>query len=521
MKTHWLNLSEQKKLWLSTLILFSILIANALFINFCAFRGFYLFDFGLFLDGAWRVYKGQRVYADFYFYTGPLHLYMLAVFFWLFGFGKAAILAHLLVVGSTVIIVTFFSAIKRLPLFIVTILTLLSATCYYTNRPHPWYDHSAYLWGILATWALITYLPFQKSRQAFKVGIICGAMVVFALLTKTNIGLAYGFAFLIVLLAGSEQLSSLKGYVIGAVTSFLFVILSTRAPHAFFDNMHQALSSGIQQNKIQLLFSVQVWLKNFYWLPALIVLCNVLLADRRTVLKHLALFALFFGTAFVALFSLNTGSECYPANLSLMGIYLTLVFILLEQITPSIQQSKKWFILNRLTYWALVIFAVCEIVFTVTFAYARATQDIHPEHRLPQYRNGFYELKTKPFQGWRFDVYEGQILDEIVQFVNLIPKKDSLLVLSHLFIVYSLAGRNSYRGIPVDFNPGTDPAPGEQWHKVHERILNNPPDWILVSKEPGRIANELVEYLQLEPLLPEYKLIKTWGKYGILRRNSL
>jgi hypothetical protein len=518
-KTSLAELTNFNHAWPPLGALFLVLIGNALFMHFCAFRGFYLFDFGLFIDGAWRVYRGQQVYVDFYYFTGPFHLYMLAIFFHLFGFGKIAILAHLIVVGSLAIMATFFTTARKLPMLPVILLTVLSATCYYTNRPHPWYDQSAHLWGIFGIWALTTSLPFQKSKRAFWVGFICGAMAILALMTKTNIGLAYGLVFLIVLLVGAERLYSIKGYVIGVIISFILTLLATGAPHGYFENLRQTLSAE-HQNRFTNLFSISVWFKNYYWIPALIVLGNVLAAKRESVKRFVSMFVLFFGIAFAGLFSMNTGSEQYPAHLPLMAMYLAAAFIFLGLIKPQ-RQSKKSFGLNQLSYWALVVFTASEIVFTASFAYARATQNAHPEPELFAYRSSNYEMRTAPFRGWRFNQFDGEVVDLIVDYLNtVVPKEDSFLVLCDLAIIYALTGRDSYRGVPINGLANIDPAPGKQWEDTRTQILNHLPDWLLIKKQDGHLVDELFDYLKLNPILTQYELTKMWGPYGIFKRKK-
>jgi len=70
-----------------------ILILNAFFLKFNAFRGLNFFDISAFTDASWRVYSGQKPYVDFMFVSGPVHLYLNAFFFFLFGIGKNAFLA--------------------------------------------------------------------------------------------------------------------------------------------------------------------------------------------------------------------------------------------------------------------------------------------------------------------------------------------------------------------------------------------------------------------------------------------
>ena len=98
---------DRQSLRVPLIPLAALLVANAFFLHFNAFRGFNFFDMGSFLDASWRVYQGQIPYVDFIYISGPIHLYMNALFFFLFGFGKTAILIHLLTVSSIVIVITY------------------------------------------------------------------------------------------------------------------------------------------------------------------------------------------------------------------------------------------------------------------------------------------------------------------------------------------------------------------------------------------------------------------------------
>jgi hypothetical protein len=498
-------------------MLLLILIGNALFLNFCAFRGFYHFDFGLFLDAGWRIYRGQQMYVDFFYHAGPVHPHLIALFFYPFGFSKAAIFAHLVTIGSAVIIATYFSALRKIPLVLVLLVATLSATCYYTNRPHPWYDQSAYLWVILGIWLLVHQLPFKSGRAAFWTGLGTGVFAILALMTKQNIGLICGLVFGLVLLCSPERIKAVSGYALGTGAAFAAIVLASGAPLIFLEST-VAKASNAAGSRVSRLLALSAWFKNYYWLPAMIVLCNAWRAQKGM----LATTVLFLGTFFIALFSFHTGSERYAASISLMGIYVAHAFVILYQMkTAADGAAQKLF--HRLSVFILFVFAIWEIVFSAHFAYLRATEPEHPEPKLPRYRNGDYQLKIGPFQGWRFDENDGRTLDEIVLIVgSAVPKSESLLILTHLNVVYGLAGRDGYLRVPVGFVANYHPARGKQWDQVHERLVNDPPDWLLIHRSPNADnVNELVDYLELPPdWFKPYSLLRSWGRYALLKRDT-
>jgi len=93
-------------------IMSCLLLGNAIFLNFNAFRGFNFFDFGAFMDAAWRVVNGQRPYIDFIYFTGPVHLYVTSFFYAIFGFGQLGVLMNIVVIHSIVILLSFLLAKK-------------------------------------------------------------------------------------------------------------------------------------------------------------------------------------------------------------------------------------------------------------------------------------------------------------------------------------------------------------------------------------------------------------------------
>ena len=123
--------------WPVTLFLPLVLVLNMLILSRVAFLDFSDLDWGGFLDASWRVFIGQKVYHDFFYHSGPVHLYMNAFFFQLFSFGKNAILAHLVTVNSLMILATFFATYRRVPVFFTILTTVHTLTSYYWIYPHP------------------------------------------------------------------------------------------------------------------------------------------------------------------------------------------------------------------------------------------------------------------------------------------------------------------------------------------------------------------------------------------------
>jgi len=124
-------LTLKKKEFLGISVLVLILIGNAFFLKYNAFRCFNFLDMGAFLDAGWRVFRGQRPYIDFIYFEGPVHLQLHALSFHLFGFGKTAIFSHLIFVHSVVIILVYFMLQSRVNRWIAFLVTLLTAPSFY------------------------------------------------------------------------------------------------------------------------------------------------------------------------------------------------------------------------------------------------------------------------------------------------------------------------------------------------------------------------------------------------------
>jgi hypothetical protein len=488
-----------------------VLAANAWYLRFAALQGFNYFDYGSFLDASWRVFRGQRPYIDFIYTTGPVHLYMNAFFFLLFGFGKSAILTHLITMSSAVIVLCYLTFRKLLPLWITLLLTLFAATGFYWSYPHPWYDQSAYFWGILALWFLMPRLPLKGARTAYAAGALSGGCSVLSLLTKTNIGGAFGLAFFVYLLFESERWRALLGFAVGALAAAAVMAVLIGAPAKYVE---QALLSYGPTGTTQLVrfMFLPVWFKNLYWLPA-IVIPLALGSERRLFRPHLALF---YGIAGVGLFALNTGSLRGKDNLPLVPYFLGLGFIMLVESWKAAPSRGRKILLGI----ALAVMTATTVVQTHRSADI-SIRRARGELGVTALNQGDYELQTPELRGWRVSRETGEILDQIVKFVREeVPPNESFLILSDLQIIYPLAGRDSYRGIPFIWHAGIMPTPGAQAEEVRKRIVDHPPDWILTSRQAGPFPfHEIIPYLGLTgDFWSPYVLVKTWGIYGMFKR---
>ena len=491
---------------LMLLSLAMILIANAVFLSYHAFRCFNLFDMGAFLDASWRVFKGQLPYRDFFYYNGPLHLYMNAFFFHLFGFGKTAILAHLVVVHSIIITLVFFILAKRVPHYITLAVTLLAVPSFYWTIAHPWHDQSAHLWGIIGIALLAWNLPFKNTRTAFWISFCCGILTPLSYITKSNLGAGYGIMFFAVLLSLASRKQALLGYLSGGLTGVFLSLLILRLPVEFVQQTIIDNGSFIE-TRLSSILSLSNTFSNYYWLPLSIVLLNALISSKRTG----GLLALFIGMSLFCIYSVSTGGVIIPANIFLWGIQMALGFLVLFNL---IQQTNGW--QKKLQHFSLWIFIGLTILLTLIAAQRGLALKVWTYKRPNPF--GTYALKSKPLEGWLFHPAEGKALDDMTFFIQkMIPKEQSLLNLTDMYIIYALTGRDSFRNISFQFLENILPSPGQQTDMVHEHILHNPPDWILTHLGS---YNEDIRILGLQEFVQtQYAPVMHSGFYILLKKR--
>lgn len=113
---HSSQLSPSLRPWLlMDFVYLSALVLCAIFLWKNGFRVFKSFDMGSFIDMAWRIYKGQKPFADFVTYVGPVHSYWMAFFFHLLGFGKAALWACTFGTAAVAITATYVAVRQKVP----------------------------------------------------------------------------------------------------------------------------------------------------------------------------------------------------------------------------------------------------------------------------------------------------------------------------------------------------------------------------------------------------------------------
>ena len=493
---------------LSFTFLIVILVGNAFFLNYNAFRCFNMLDMGGFLDASWRVFCGQRPYIDFIYYSGPMHLYMNAFFFFIFGFGKTAILAHLILVHSVVVVLIFLMLYKQVPRLVTFLVTLLTTPSFYWNVSHPWHDQSTHFWGIIGIFLIVQQF-YSKSKRLFRTSIICGILSMVAFITKTNLGVAYVVLFFLVFISFSERKKALGGYFLGIAIGIILSLFIIRFPgeylnQSIFDN------SVLLKSRLGILLNPAGWFVNYYWVMVVIVISNVVMQFEKT-RKCQEMVYLFILVSLMGIYAANTGGVLTEANNFLWGIQMALAVIVLYALrNPELSVFKKRFqqvsfVLSKTFIGFLIFLAVRDGVQLKVWTYVKWRP------------LGNYRIKSKPMEGWLAYKLQGESLDRMVEYINMnIPKNESLLNLTDMYIVYALTNRDSYRGITCTFIDGIIPNPGRQTQQVHRNILSNLPKWIVLSFDS---INVEIKYLGIKDvILSSYKPVVRTGIYTLWRK---
>jgi len=493
-----------RRLGLAGLLL--ILIGNAVFLKYNLTRSFNFLDMGAFLDAAWRVYTGQRIYQDFIYNSGPVHAYLNVLFFHLFGFGPTAIWAHLVSVHSLAIVLVFFLIWKRLPVYLTLLITAMTTASFYWGISFPWHDQTAHLWGIAGIFILYHEKYFSTRRTSFWAGFFIGLLAGLAFFTKSNLGAGYCLIFLVGLAMSDHARYTLAGFAGGALVSAFGGLLMTGSPGAYW-RQRCLLATAIGKDRLPELLKIQNWFVNFYWLPLVLALLNTGPLTRRFLRQLIFITCI----SLMGVLAANTGGMVMPANISLWGIQVAAVMIYLAEVRPFITSEH----LLRIYFMSRII--MIGLILGLTGLAVRNGLELRTWGYVKWEHIGTYALQTGPLKGWKCHPFQGRALDDLTRFINQrIPLDDDILNITDMYIIYAQTGRPSYKGVPTAFMQGYFPAPGRQTEEVRAHILANPPDWIIVDL--GMLVQQ-EDYLGLREFIKQnYTIVFRTGLYLLLRQ---
>jgi hypothetical protein len=503
------------RIGIDALLLAALLVLNACVLLVKGTERFEFFDMSAFMDAGYRVSIGQEPYVDFYYITGPVHLYMHALSFKLFGFTAAAVLVHLCFVSLLVTALVYVLARKHLDRVPSVFAGLLAVYSFYGPVCHPWYDQNATLWIILG----IVLWEFFWSRTPRLVALFCGALAAVSFLTKSNVGGAGGIVLLSLIAMQPGRVKNTLIYIAGGVATLGVMMLLLESPASYIDQSFFAYATGSRLTNFRKLFALCYESYN-----AGVVVLTVLLAligGKEFVRVHATRFVLLLSMSAAALFAEWTSSMHPGGNLvwmSLQGVYLILLASRIEfaRLGGHARLAKlcTWLILGTAGTYALLI-SIERTNMLVVWMWN------------PKVIISDYEFQTPAFCGWHCNGRTGEGLDQVVQYINAnVPKEESVFVFPDCTMIYGLTGRDSYRKMPFIFHLNYI-VTGKWLVECREHFLAEPPQWIVLRYGPGETTHpdfqpeRLLKWLTIDEFIRDnYGVVWSHGQFHMLRRGA-
>ncbi len=483
-------------------------------------REFDFFDMSAFLDAGYRVWRGQRPFVDFFYNAGPVHLYMHAASFSAFGFGRTAILAHLVAVTAVAMAATYIVARRRLPAGAAMLVTAVSGFALAGPASHPWYDSNACMWlslGLLAH--TLTGEQLRLSRRRFGIGL-AGVACGLALLTKTNVGVAGGsvLALAVVLKHGGRVV--LPAFA-GGIVLVLALIFGLRESVLEFGR--QTL---VAYRPLGRLLDVGRLLAVVADTPRLglvvLGLCVVVVGGgARFVRAHRDLVALAVGLPLAAIVWTYTGSMVPAANLGSLGMETALLWM----VAREARRARGSGLVGRVAECAVAAMALYCLGLSIVQSERLATWRWRDSAPVDARNLSDYSLRAPALRGWRCNEGIGRGFDGAVEYVaaNVGPGQ-SLFVFPDATVLYGVTGRESFVGAPFAFHLGTVPPPGTDYDRFREAFLRHPPDWMVVHRSSGIDwidADRLLDWLRLREYVGQhYETRWERDQFRVMRRTG-
>lgn len=493
------------------IVVVGALVAVSAILGRTALLTFDAFDMSAFMDAGWRVASGQRPYVDFYYTGGPIHLYLHAASYVLFGFGKVAVLAHLLAVNAVVLIAAYVIARRHLGVVPSLLLAVLSSIAFYGPIAHPWYDQNATMWLVVG---VLLMEPAPSSRAAVIArGAALGVLVVLAFFTKSNVGVGGGAAFLGALLATRRRWDAVAGYAAGGVVAAIVVLGSVSAE----DFVYQAFIAYRPQSRMLNTYLLRETLRQtpYLWLLGLTG-AVASLGGRAFIVANLERLALLGGLLFTSVFSAWTGSMKVPANILLVGIEATLLAVLASRLPAGLAGTAE----RRIRRTAIGGVLACALVLLVSAGYKTADRLVW-SWRSSNLDNA-YAFTTPAMRGWRCNPRICEGIDRSVAWIQAnVPPGDTLFVFPDATVIYGLTGHQSWKKAPFIFHAGQVPAPGPLYDAFRAHLTSAPPRWIVLHNqtEVGFFHTwGLLRWLELDAFVTSrYRPVWQWGDFTVAR----
>lgn len=482
-------------------------------------RVFDFFDMSAFLDAGYRVWKGQRPYVDFFYLAGPVHLYMHAFFFQMFGFTKAAVLAHFLSTTALVVAMTYTLARRTLSASESLLLALLSGFAFGGPASHPWYDANASFWLMIG---IVLHALVPAGAGAVRVrrtAAAAGVAAALAFLAKANVGVA-GFAMLVVAQAMKHGWRrAWPGLAAGFAAVFLLVFgLRESFAEYFRQNFlaYPAADRILQVDRLR-----QSLLETPYLLLLAMTALVAAVGGMRFVRDARDELIVLAGMTLTSLFASYTGSMFPAANLSLLGFESAYLWICARKARAGSEGGRA-----RGTAAAEILVALAAVYWLYVAAAQTgrlATWQWRDRFTATERNVSDYPLRAAGFEGWRCNGRIGRGVDETADYIRAsIPRDETLLVLPDATILYGLTERESFRGAPFLFHRGQAPPPGIDMARFRAIFASRPPDWIVWhrQREIPWMDERLLPWLGIDRELAE-NYEPTWAadNFVIFRRK--
>lgn len=501
--------------WQWELIPVSLIIAlfSYFYLAPSSLRIFDFWDMSIFMDGGYRVLNGQIPYVDFFYFAGPVHLYMHALFFKIFGFGKTAIQWHLCVVNGLVCIAAYFTVRHRLPVSLSFFVLLVVLITFYWPNSHPWYDQNAIFWFILT-------LPFfeltrnsKDSRTSTMLGVWCAFCMALSFLTKANVGFFASVLIFCALLLTLDWKRKVLIFV-GLTPLFTILLLSFSSPLDFFEQSF-VTSNVVSRlwNLDSLLLIIQMY-PFVYFLPVVGITLVAHFAGRLDSNHSDKVFLI--GIPLLGLLSKWTSSYSgyYQHLCGFFLLYALFIFSGYKTQNLIAQKTIKGFLIVVMLLTGL---SYIKIAYKLNLFLSRYDWN-------EMNTDSTYKLTAKNFEGWHSGQSIGPDVDRVLSYMESnIPKEDSVFVFPDSTVIYGMSGHESYRYVPLNFYYKKSPAPGKQYDKFQSHFLSSPPKWIVLHDQwPSAIGketvNDMLSWLNLSEFINRnYQEVQTFGKFEILK----
>lgn len=213
-------------------VIYSAIGACAWFINQSAGnRGIFAFDQSFVIDGAYRLYRGQTIYEDFFAPFGVVAFYYTAIFLKLFGVKWSSYVAGASVINvlTAWLQMALLQAVGVRNPFLISAVGLMSAagTISIIGTVYP--EYLAFLFGLMGLLLLYSdRINYPILRLVFS-----GLLIALAFHTKQNLALGF-FPIMLVSLFFFDEESSRVKRALYVVTWLIVAVTLTALPAIYF-----------------------------------------------------------------------------------------------------------------------------------------------------------------------------------------------------------------------------------------------------------------------------------------------